>query len=183
MPETYDDAIHALKEQVESLKETNELLSQKLAHTNHTLGEILEKVGKAESNSQTAKESIYKQGYDLSEMKLLLQNLVSKQAAPAPESMVTLTVPMSKAVSMFAPSSQMQTANGTLPASQLVGADAAKLMANPTDTTVLSDLEKDYCKKNQKINAIKEFRSRTGVGLKEAKDVVDAWMAVNCKAA
>jgi ribosomal protein L7/L12 len=34
-----------------------------------------------------------------------------------------------------------------------------------------------YMRNKQKINAIKEFRTETGLGLKEAKDWVEAYMA------
>lgn len=40
----------------------------------------------------------------------------------------------------------------------------------------VSDVVKGYIKNGQKINAIKEFRTETGLGLKEAKDWVEAYV-------
>jgi ribosomal protein L7/L12 len=44
--------------------------------------------------------------------------------------------------------------------------------SGPTD---LSTVEIDYIKAGRVINAIKEYRNRNGVGLKEAKDAIDAY--------
>lgn len=41
---------------------------------------------------------------------------------------------------------------------------------------VVSELVLGYMKENKKINAIKEFRGESGLGLKEAKDWVEAYM-------
>ena len=40
----------------------------------------------------------------------------------------------------------------------------------------VSEIVLGYMKNNQKINAIKEFRGESGLGLKEAKDWVEAYM-------
>lgn len=40
----------------------------------------------------------------------------------------------------------------------------------------VSDLVLGYMRENKKINAIKEFRGESGLGLKEAKDWVEAYM-------
>lgn len=40
----------------------------------------------------------------------------------------------------------------------------------------VSEVVLGYMKNNLKINAIKEFRTETGLGLKEAKDWVEAYM-------
>jgi hypothetical protein len=40
----------------------------------------------------------------------------------------------------------------------------------------VSDVVLGYMKENKKINAIKEFRGESGLGLKEAKDWVEAYM-------
>jgi len=40
----------------------------------------------------------------------------------------------------------------------------------------VTDTIKGYIKNSQKINAIKEFRMESGLGLKEAKDWVEAYM-------
>jgi hypothetical protein len=44
----------------------------------------------------------------------------------------------------------------------------------------VSDLVLNHMRNNQKINAIKEFRSETGLGLKEAKDWVEAYAREHC---
>lgn len=41
---------------------------------------------------------------------------------------------------------------------------------------IVTDLVMGYMRNNQKINAIKEFRGESGMGLKEAKDWVEAYM-------
>ena len=41
---------------------------------------------------------------------------------------------------------------------------------------VVSDVVLAHMKNNQKINAIKEFRTQSGLGLKEAKDWVEDYM-------
>lgn len=41
---------------------------------------------------------------------------------------------------------------------------------------VVSDVVLGYMRNNQKINAIKEFRTESGLGLKEAKDWVEAYI-------
>jgi ribosomal protein L7/L12 len=41
----------------------------------------------------------------------------------------------------------------------------------------VSNIVKGHMQANQKINAIKEFRSESGLGLKEAKDWVEAYMS------
>ncbi len=41
----------------------------------------------------------------------------------------------------------------------------------------LTDIEKAYCESGRKIQAIKEVRARLGVGLRESKDMVDAYSA------
>ena len=41
---------------------------------------------------------------------------------------------------------------------------------------VVSDVVLGHMRDNKKINAIKEFRTQTGLGLKEAKDWVEAYM-------
>jgi ribosomal protein L7/L12 len=40
----------------------------------------------------------------------------------------------------------------------------------------VSDIVRAHMKNNQRINAIKEFRSESGLGLREAKDWVEAYM-------
>ena len=44
---------------------------------------------------------------------------------------------------------------------------------------LVTAVTKGYMVNNQKINAIKEFRGESGVGLKEAKDWVEAYMQDN----
>lgn len=44
---------------------------------------------------------------------------------------------------------------------------------------VVSKTVLDYMRANQKINAIKEFCTETGLGLREAKDWVESYMAVH----
>lgn len=46
-------------------------------------------------------------------------------------------------------------------------------------TGELSTQEELLCRSNQKIKAIKEYRQRTGQGLKEAKDKIEEWMLKN----
>lgn len=43
----------------------------------------------------------------------------------------------------------------------------------PNRNSGLNELEKNLLRQGQKIQAIKQVRERTGLGLKEAKDVVD----------
>mgnify|MGYP001587518462 CR=1 FL=1 len=52
-----------------------------------------------------------------------------------------------------------------------------KLYLHPKDH--LSDIEKNYCKTGEKIKAIKEFRSRTGEGLRFSKDAIDKFCLEN----
>ena len=42
---------------------------------------------------------------------------------------------------------------------------------------VVSDVVLGHMRDNKKINAIKEFRTQTGLGLKEAKDWVEAYIS------
>lgn len=42
---------------------------------------------------------------------------------------------------------------------------------------VVSDVVLGYMRENKKINAIKEFRGESGLGLKEAKDWVEAYIS------
>lgn len=157
----------------------NENLTGQLAHQGTLIAKLTDLLYELKSELASVKQM----AGDTLEMTAFLHTnyKLNANAKPPkePESMVTLTVPMSKAVSMFAPQAMMQTMNGSLTAAQMVGDDAAKLMANPHDPSVLSEIEKNYAKGGNKINAIKEMRSRTGLGLKEAKDAVEAWMLKN----
>lgn len=163
-----------LLEHIAKLASLNEKLSGQLLHQSTQLNELVTKMNNMEAELTQAKKEVFN-------LKWLLEHPVTPPSAPAPapEPQVTFTMPMSKAASMLAPSAIMQVGSGSLTAAQMIGSDAAKLLVNPHDSTVLSEVEKNYAKSGQKINAIKEFRARTGSGLKEAKDAVENWMAAN----
>ena len=46
------------------------------------------------------------------------------------------------------------------------------MLIGPTDLTME---EKDFIEKNKMVFAIKAIRSRTGIGLKESKEIADAY--------
>lgn len=58
---------------------------------------------------------------------------------------------------------------------------AIPLPGEPVPPTInvpeLNELERAYAESSRKITAIKEFRNRTGLGLRESKDAVDAYVA------
>jgi len=56
----------------------------------------------------------------------------------------------------------------------------AKAMSNPEKIYApLSGTEQNYAREGYKLDAIKSYRIRTNIGLKDAKDAVEQWMAAN----
>lgn len=102
-----------------------------------------------------------------------------KQQPAEPE--VTLTLPLSQAAQLLTPSlteHQRATVAEYL-GDGIIDEDTAMLLKNPKNPTVLSFKEKSAAMPiaglGGKIQAIKLYRERTGLGLKEAKNKVEEW--------
>lgn len=151
-------------------------------------------------------ELVAKYGFQLQHMDTLLSNVHSRMGlvenqlafnkealaalaktqvqAKATEPEVTLTLPLSQAQALLqGPPSSVSAYLGD----GIIDKDTAILLKNPKDPTVLSAQEKHaaltaYSPENPtggKIGAIKLLRARTGLGLKEAKDKVEEWLAAH----
>jgi hypothetical protein len=143
---------------------------------NKMFGELSDRLGNVELSQAGAKQQVAETFHSLTAgIEGLKTHLFSTVPPPPPSVQTALSTQNSAAVTFNIPMGQVLKA--LLPDVQ--DPDAMALALNPQDPKVLSKIEKDYAKGGNKINAIKELRSRTGLGLKDAKDAVEAWLLKN----
>lgn len=186
------EAMSTLMQSTVLLGKTQEASVEKLVKSNSEWVEKIVKLGfqlqhmdTLVSNVHTRLGALENQMMFNKEAIASLAKIQAQQKLPPAEPEVTLTVPLSQAAQILSPPSSEP--HG-YPVSAYLGegiidSDTAKLLKNPKDPTALSAAEKASASIlpsggniGGKINAIKLYRERTGLGLKEAKDAVEAWL-------
>ena len=177
---TKEDIVQSIEKLTEYVKVQTDGIVALKDTVNKLYNELNERLGSVELTQGGLKQQVTDAFFHMtSSMELLKNKLAAPPApsmAPAPSNSLGPSIGTA-AVTLNLPLAQVLKA--LLPANATTDPDALALTINPHDPKVLSEVEKKYAMSTQKINAIKEYRARTGASLIEAKTAIEDWMTKN----